>query len=319
MYVRGEHTQMVRGVFVVTHCALKFTGVLLSLWWFYLEAMPGCTDWGWESEGQAVIYVVSCSPWRHQNFNMSKIIMLETCFCDFRMILVIHLLLLIANLWPGLRKKRWKGAEQSQECPRFWCKYNYISNVAIQGDQPRNCDLALIDYSHPSMIYISHMCFSRKLLAFWSLRQAKKTCRMKYIWIYRRRGVDPGFVSPYEQKLGCVLQVSLVPNWSSCCLWISISSSLALRVNGCPFVDFHWLPDGSGNTYGECRCDTNATQLCARCIHNAYGLCFVRYSEEETAKRCIEAPLKIIDLYILTQEEKNGLEWFWVVLTLQVF
>ena len=168
------------------------------------------------------------------------------------------------------------------------------------------------------MIYISHMCFSRKLLAFWSLRQAKKTCRMKYIWIYRRRGVDPGFVSPYEQKLGCVLQVSLVPNWSSCCLWISISSSLALRVNGCPFVDFHWLPDGSETRTAS----VDVTLMPRSCVRDAfttpmaYALCGI--SEEETAKRCIEAPLKIIDLYILTQEEKNGLEWFWVVLTLQV-
>jgi len=148
----------------------------------------------------------------------------------------------------------------------MYCKYNDIeSNVAIQGDQPRNCDLGLIDYSHPSMIYISHMCFSRKLPAFWSLRQAKKTCRMKYIWIYRRRDVDPGFVSPYEQKFGCVLQVQLVPNWSSC-LWISMSSSLALRVNGCPFVDFHWLPDGSETR----KASVDVTLMPRSCVRDAF-------------------------------------------------
>lgn len=34
---------------------------------------------------------------------------------DFRMILVIHLLLLIANLWPGLRKKEMKKAQNSHK------------------------------------------------------------------------------------------------------------------------------------------------------------------------------------------------------------
>lgn len=34
---------------------------------------------------------------------------------DFPMILVIHLLLLIANLWPGLRKKEMKKAQNSHK------------------------------------------------------------------------------------------------------------------------------------------------------------------------------------------------------------
>ena len=36
-------------------------------------------------------------------------------YVDFRMILVIHLLLLIANLWPGLRKKEMKKAQNSHK------------------------------------------------------------------------------------------------------------------------------------------------------------------------------------------------------------
>ena len=149
---------------------------------------------------------------------------------------------------------------------------------------------------------MSHMCFSR---SFWHSDPSArpKKCRMKYIWI------DGG---TWTQDLYLHTNKNLVV-FNKC----HVCQIGAVAVFGYQYHR-HWLSERMDVLLLTSIGYQMATQLCARCIHNAYGLCFVWCSEEETAKRCIEAPLKIIDLYILTQEERNGLEWFWDVLTLQV-